>query len=739
MVTSVNWLMNILKSRNEIKNPLYAFPGGAGEGLGVLVDQEESDPISPDNKFHFSNYSSAISDTIRASSQKFTVGIFSEWGTGKTTLMRLIVKDLMRKVCDTDSLELTDEDYKKIIANFYSPVNAIQMNDLAVQRRFRVVELIDNTSSERFLIRKKDQYVTVEKRLGNKTLGLNELFISKVDDHHYEVYENDILPIWFNAWRYEREEKFATIALMKTIAFAMGEHRIYKSIKPIILRGLTIIGTDILRNVAQRYGMTERGIRELESNLIPKIEHLAEIDRDTIYFDGLRKIEEEIRRIRTIYPKSKVVVFIDDLDRCMPETALEVFESIKVFLDIDGFVFILGLSRSIMDKLIDKRFKELGITPEEYIRKIIQVDIKIPLWQNSAIMTLLENIMTSLNRKYFNHFNENQDLLQFLIEQNPRQLKRFVNGLLLLISANKYQPQQTKQHLVLQVLQKKWDELYQTLVDPNRRYRFIKYLESSPEAKKSFIDNLYDKQKKDEKSLDKFEKTLIDMELDHILTSFIDKYKEFIIKTDFEEFERTKDVVESPVFSSSNEKALKFYEQLYALLIDTNNNFFEQVQVIKELANILSRRFTVNEGQSFEELFEIHYSEMNKEEMDLFDKIRTKTKLMKSYNSRILRLLEENENYLRDVVELEVLKEHLKEWIKKYNTKFSNPNVSVVYVETFPTGIEKIIAKKISKLKLPESTTVSGQYYSEFAERKSAMEIGDPLTGTGIYSRKSTF
>ena len=671
----MNWLFNLLKPQNSDKNSLYSMPlNGLDGGLGVLVDQEEGHPISPDDKFHFSNYSAAICDTIRTSDQKFTVGIFSEWGTGKTTLMRLMEKDLMREVCDISS-DLTNDDYKNIIANLYGYVDINQINNLTVQRKFRVIELLDDTSSHKFLILRKDQYLTVEKKLGTESLGLNEFFLSKVNNR-YRVIESNILPIWFNAWRYEREEKFATIALMKTIAYAMGEHRIYKNIKPIILRGLTIIGTDILRNVAQRYGMTERGIQDLESNLIPKIEHLAEIDRETIYFDGLKKIGEEIRRIRTIYPQSKIVVFVDDLDRCMPETALEIFESIKVFLDIDGFVFILGLSRSIMDKLIDKKFKELGITPEEYIRKIIQIDIKIPQWQNEAIMKVLENIMKSLNRKYLTHLNDNQDLLQFLIEQNPRQLKRFVNGLLLLISANKYEPQQTKQHLVLQVLEKKWGELYQILADPNNRHRFIKYLKSSPAQRESLLNTLHDRQKKKDQTLDQFDKTIIDMELDNILTSFIDKYQHIIINTDFDQYQHAKDVVDSPIFSYSNESTLKFYEQLYTILLDMKKNVIEQVEIRNQLLDLLVKRLSIDEGLSFEELFETYHAEMNTEERDLFDKIRNKTLLMKSYNLRALHLLEENDNYLNDIVELKALKEHLEEWIRKYDTKISNLNVS---------------------------------------------------------------
>lgn len=41
--------------------------------------------------------------------------------------------------------------------------------------------------------------------------------------------ENDILTVWFNAWRYEREDQCALIALIKTIAYAMAEFPTYRS------------------------------------------------------------------------------------------------------------------------------------------------------------------------------------------------------------------------------------------------------------------------------------------------------------------------------------------------------------------------------------------------------------------------------------------------------------------------------------------------------------------------------
>ena len=118
--------------------------------------------------------------------------------------------------------------------------------------------------------------------------------------------------------------------------------------------------------------MTEKGLQELETRLLPKMELLSKVDKDTIYFDGVQKIEEEMKKISK---KNRIVVFIDDLDRCSPATALEVFESIKVFLGIEGFIYIVGLSIETISKLIDTAYgKDSQITGEHYIRKIIHTN-----------------------------------------------------------------------------------------------------------------------------------------------------------------------------------------------------------------------------------------------------------------------------------------------------------------------------------------------------------------------------
>lgn len=166
----------------------------------------------------------------------------------------------------------------------------------------------------------------------------------------------------------------------------------------------------------------------LEKNLLPKMDLLDEVDKDTIYFDGLKKIEDEMHRIIQKYPRSRVVVFVDDVDRCSPDTVLEVFESTKVFLGIDGFVYIIGLSYETISKLITAQYEKSGVKGEQYIKKIIQIPIVIPEWNDSDVKTLIEKISNSIDEKYSSIIRDNIELIASGVELNPREVKRFINN-----------------------------------------------------------------------------------------------------------------------------------------------------------------------------------------------------------------------------------------------------------------------------------------------------------------------
>lgn len=72
----------------------------------------------------------------------------------------------------------------------------------------------------------------------------------------------------------------------------------------------------------------------------------------------------------------RVVILIDELDRCHPEYAIALLEAMKLVFDRDGYVFCLMINAEYLQRVADHRF---GKAPdgEEYLEKF--VDIRLSL------------------------------------------------------------------------------------------------------------------------------------------------------------------------------------------------------------------------------------------------------------------------------------------------------------------------------------------------------------------------
>ena len=83
------------------------------KSVKVLNDDVEFDTTNPDEGFSFGDYSDAIVRMVNGSYQKLSVGIYGEWGSGKTTLMKLVEKKLRPAVFNWQNVPGSDSDKLK--------------------------------------------------------------------------------------------------------------------------------------------------------------------------------------------------------------------------------------------------------------------------------------------------------------------------------------------------------------------------------------------------------------------------------------------------------------------------------------------------------------------------------------------------------------------------------------------------------------------------------------------------
>ena len=102
-------------------------------------------------------------------------------------------------------------------------------------------------------------------------------------------------------------------------------------------------------------------------------------------------------------PIDRIVLYIDDLDRCQPTTVVQVLESVNLLLSLPLFVVVVGvdarwLMRSLHDihpLLLNRYSVDSQATSIDYLDKIFQLTYHLPIMTSDACAELLE--YTALN------------------------------------------------------------------------------------------------------------------------------------------------------------------------------------------------------------------------------------------------------------------------------------------------------------------------------------------------------
>lgn len=85
---------------------------------------------------------------------------------------------------------------------------------------------------------------------------------------------------------------------------------------------------------------------------------------------------------------AQVVVLVDDLDRCLPETVVETLEAIRLFLSVDGMSFVIAADEERVAEAIQQKLQTPKAAKEEesvaslYLHKIVQTTIPLPALSN---------------------------------------------------------------------------------------------------------------------------------------------------------------------------------------------------------------------------------------------------------------------------------------------------------------------------------------------------------------------
>lgn len=207
--------------------------------------------------------------------------------------------------------------------------------------------------------------------------------------------DSKIFPVDFNAWEYEQQTGILIPLISRLIKLGKLEPTKIKKVSSIIT--LAFMNLLLKTSTASMVDLSDLTDFEEYAN-----ENFFKYSK---YVDNVEKTRGDFRLIIEEIIKQgkkqknnieKIVIFIDELDRCNPENTLRLLESIRNYFDVEGCIFMILVDDEILASYIDKKYENTKMDGHMYLEKIINTKFSIPEIKKIKLNSLCNNIMKSL-------------------------------------------------------------------------------------------------------------------------------------------------------------------------------------------------------------------------------------------------------------------------------------------------------------------------------------------------------
>ncbi len=332
-----------------------------------------------------------------------TLGIFGTWGSGKTTLMKLMQKEFEKK-----RKRKSESAVETLWVNVWQLSSQSELWNAFLQALFTHVH-----SRLSFWSRLKFDWGLLRDRIDSKEL-VRQLIVNS-----YRIIAV-ITPL-------------ILVALLPPDSIQNGA----PATLPDLLRYVLDPVTGGIASLIIGYFLILKPI--FEAAKVKTSVDLNKILKEPAFetqISALQKLQNQFEKMVQAWvgENGRVVIFIDDLDRCTPDKIAEVLEALKLFATTRGCIYVLGVDYQVVARAIQVKYKEFSSPHSEhtpvdgmrYLEKIIQLPFLLPLLDIDDIA------------KYLNSFKVKwphpgvTDTFARGLPPNPRMIKRATNVYLLL-------------------------------------------------------------------------------------------------------------------------------------------------------------------------------------------------------------------------------------------------------------------------------------------------------------------
>ena len=267
-----------------------------------------------------------------------TVGIFGDWGGGKTSIMKMIERDL-----DPERWPAGSEDHKGC-------------ESLAV-------------------------------------VYVNTWLYEGYDDAKAAILSSILLELAEHK-RFGPKVRDAVVSLLKSVNWMRV---VRMAVKAAPLAGAAVASHGGGAHALPWASLLSSGVE----GILPSADSGAENKADGNLFQApdLRTFRQRFGKMLSDGGISTLVVLVDDLDRCTPERIIENLEAIKLFLSVEQTAFVVGADRRIVEHAIRSRYAVRASEKvdddgterlvKDYLEKLVQLPYSLPRLSTTEIETYM--------------------------------------------------------------------------------------------------------------------------------------------------------------------------------------------------------------------------------------------------------------------------------------------------------------------------------------------------------------
>lgn len=269
--------------------------------------------------------------------------------------------------------------------------------------------------------------------------------------------------VFFEAWKYEHDTNLA-LSLFEQIVARIEEE---KKVSDEIIENVKIAGKTVLnfgKNVLFNSEVSILGINlAVGQTAKDTLNEIEGIIKNKSFYSEVTEFDKQFKSLIEDYYRAtskKILIIVDDLDRCESDNILTLLSSIKhFFTDSDKVVYFCGIDKDAVSKAINIKYNNI-LKSEEYLEKIFDLTFNMP--EVFSIDEFINDFFLKINVQ-----NETIELSKELLKDffhrinftNPRKVKKVLNKYLYLnnlveseADTTKYIPEEFSKHYPLQMV-----------------------------------------------------------------------------------------------------------------------------------------------------------------------------------------------------------------------------------------------------------------------------------------------